>query len=213
MDRNDDIAISALEHYSYCPRQFGLIHVERVWRESEMTLQGSRAHHRADLPIQRHERGVDIWRAVPLWSRRLCLFGRADIVEVLDDATVLPVEYKRGERKPSVHERVQVCAQALCLEEMLETSVEAGALYHVASKTRLDVAIDAELRSLTESIAAQVRADVEAGTCPSPIADVRCDTCSLQEDCLPHLEAAVASPKRDALYGVGVLADWAEDEP
>jgi CRISPR-associated exonuclease Cas4 len=209
----EDIAISALEHYSYCPRQFGLIHVERVWRENELTLQGSLAHERADLPIARHERAVEVWRAVPLRSHRLHLYGRADIVEVLDDGTVLPVEYKRGDRRPSVHERVQLCAQALCLEEMLDVRIDEGALYHVASRKRIAVAIDAELRSLTKSIAAQVRSGVETGSCPPPIADVRCDTCSLEEDCLPQLEGALARTDRDVLYSVGMLADWAEDEP
>lgn len=212
MEDLEDVAISALEHYSYCPRQFGLIHVERVWRENEMTLQGSRAHKRANLPIERHERCAEVWRAVPLWSQRLHLYGRADLVEVLEDGTVLPVEYKRGDRRLCVHECVQLCAQSLCLEEMLDVRIEEGTLYHVASRRRLNIAIDGELRSLTESIAARALRGIEAGICPPPTADTRCDTCSLEEDCLPRLEGALARADRAALYGVGTLADWAEEE-
>lgn len=210
MDDSDDIAISALEHFSYCPRQFGLIHIERVWRENEMTVQGSRAHERVDLPITRHERSAEVWRGVPLWSATRKLYGRADVIEVLDDATILPVEYKRGDRSPSVHEKIQLCAQALCLEEMLSVRVEEGALYHVASKKRVKVPIDGSLRSLTEETVRRVRAHMDTGDCPGPNYDERCEGCSLQEDCLPQLEGVLAGDDPPNPYSVGSLHDWAE---
>ena len=115
----DYVPISALEHYSYCPRQCALIHAEQVYDENVFTLRGNRMHERADEHSTRIENGVRMERALPLWSDNLGLVGKADIVEFEGDGTVRPVEYKPGARPVTIHDDIQVCAQALCLEEML----------------------------------------------------------------------------------------------
>jgi CRISPR-associated exonuclease Cas4 len=212
MDAISDIPISALEHYSYCPRQFGLIHIERVWDESEMTLQGSRSHERADIAIVRHERGKEVWRAVPLWSERLNLFGRADVVEVLDDGTVLPVEYKRGDRKLCEHERIQLCAQALCLEEMLGARVGEGALYHAKPKRLTVVLIDDDLRFRTVSVVEQVQRCFDDGECPPAVLDARCESCSLLALCLPEVRESIGRLDNAALFMAADVSAWAEEE-
>src|ERR671921_686889 len=120
----DIVLISALEHYSYCPRQCALIHVERVFDENVFTLRGRRAHERADAPNTTGENGVRIERALPLWSDELGLNGRADVVEFPADGGIVPVEYKHGPRRERKHDDLQLCAQALCLEEMLGARVE-----------------------------------------------------------------------------------------
>ncbi|MGH2747357.1 MAG: CRISPR-associated protein Cas4 [Actinomycetota bacterium] len=119
------VLLSALEHHMYCPRQCALIHVDGVWQENPHTVRGSYGHRRVDTDRPRMERGVKMLRGIPLWSEELGLSGRADAVEVHPDGSLLPVEYKIG----SPHGRaaaVQLCAQALCLEEMMSTSVPAG---------------------------------------------------------------------------------------
>lgn len=212
MDVIDDIPISALEHYSYCPRQFGLIHIERVWVDNEMTLQGSRAHERVDLARTRHERGKEVWRAVPVWSERLGLYGRADVIEVLDDGSVVPVEYKRGDRKLCEHERIQLCAQAMCLEEMLGIAVGEGALYHVKSKRLIQVDIDDELRTRTRVVLREVQHCIQEGLCPPAVIDARCDGCSLQEPCLPQVRDSIAGINPASLFEEADLASWTEEE-
>jgi CRISPR-associated exonuclease Cas4 len=212
MDVIQDIPISALEHYSYCPRQFGLIHIERVWDENEMTLQGSRAHERTDLGMARHERGREVKRGVPLWSERLNLFGRADVVEVLEDGTVVPVEYKRGDRKLCEHERIQLCAQALCLEEMLGVEVREGALYHAKSKRVTPVPIDEHLRCKTVLVVEEVQRCFDDGECPPAVLDVRCEDCSLRASCLPELDGSIDRLDGAALFMPADVSDWAEEE-
>lgn len=211
MEDHDDIPLSALEHYSYCPRQFGLIHIERVWNDSVMTIQGDRLHNRADEASVRHERGREVWRAVTVWSRELRLFGRADVVEVLDDGSLMPVEYKRGKRRTNIHERVQLCAQAVCLEEMLGKSVPQGALYHAASRRLTIVELDQHLRE-TQRIAREVRLCFEAGSLPSAEFNQRCEDCSLLEPCLPMAEARGAQRRTGDLFSIAQTDGWVEVE-
>jgi CRISPR-associated exonuclease Cas4 len=130
------VPISALEHYSYCPRQCALIHAEQVYDENVFTLRGNRMHERADERSTRIENGIRVERALPLWSDRLGLVGVGDIVEFHDDGIVMPVEYKPGARPVTTHDNVQLCAQALCLEEMLGITVPNGALFSGERKRR-----------------------------------------------------------------------------
>ncbi len=132
-DDDDLVMISALEHYAYCPRQCALIHVEQTFDENIYTLRGRFAHERVDAAITREEDGVRVERALPLFSRRLRLTGRADVVE-FRGATPLPVEYKLGKRRQWQYEAIQVCAQGMCLEEMLGISVPVGAIYYVSTR-------------------------------------------------------------------------------
>lgn len=188
--------ISALEHYSYCPRQCGLIHVEGTFTENVRTVRGEHAHERA------HEEGVQttgevrIARSLPVWSDRLGLIGKADIVEFRGDQPY-PVEYKVGRRKRWGHEDIQLGAQALCLEEMLGVSVPQGAIFYRGSQRRREVAVDANLRALVERTTEAVRALLAASLLPPAVDDARCPSCSLNDPCLP---GAAAHPRRARLY-------------
>ena len=153
--RDDELVmISALEHWSYCPRQCGLIHLESTYDENLFTLRGQRLHRNVDLPGDAQEEGVRRVRALPLFCDALGLTGRADLVE-FPEGIPYPVEYKSGSRRPHSHEALQLCAQALCLEEMFGQAVPAGAIYFHGSRKRVAVAFDAALREqVPESVAA-----------------------------------------------------------
>ena len=137
-DDADLVMVSALEHWSYCPRQCALIHVEQTFDENLYTLRGRMLHERVDVPEAEQREGVRIERALPLWSDRLGLVGKADVVEFHGDAPY-PVEYKHGPRQHWGHDDLQLCAQALCLEDMTGQPVPAGAIYHHSSRRRREL--------------------------------------------------------------------------
>jgi CRISPR-associated exonuclease Cas4 len=180
------VPISALQHYVYCPRQCALIHVEQVWEENLYTLRGQRLHQTVDVPDSALRDGLRVERALPLWSEKLGIVGRADVVEFLPDGTPYPVDYKTGPRRARRADEVQLCAQALCLEEMLGRAVPSGALYHHASRRRREVRFTAELRAEVEKVVAEVRELLGNDRLPAPAADSRCRDCSLVEACMPH---------------------------
>lgn len=182
--------LSALQHYSYCPRQCALIHVEGAFEENVHTLRGQAAHARVNEPGATESAGVRSERALPLYSERLGLVGRADAVEFLADGTPYPVEYKHGPKRAKVHDDLQLAAQALCLEEMLGRPVPRGAVYHHSSRRRREVEITATLRRAVEETTGAVRALLASGQLPPPVDDGRCRECSLQEICQPHAVAA-----------------------
>lgn len=180
------IAISALQHWLYCPRQCALIHVEQAWAENRFTAEGKVMHARAHDGPDESRPGIRITRGMPVRSLRLGISGQCDIVEFHTDGRVLPVEYKRGKPKAHRADEVQLCAQALCLEEMLGIEVTRGALYYGERHRRTDVEFDAELRQLVESTAAAVHDCFNAGTTPQAEYDPRrCDACSLIDQCQP----------------------------
>jgi len=181
----DAIPISALQHYVYCPRQCALIHVAQVWSENLYTQKGRREHDRVDLPEHESRGDVRIERALPIWSERLGLTGKCDVVEFHDDGSVYPVEYKHGPRKKGLHDDVQLCAQAVCLEEMLDVRIEAGAIFHVKSRRRRIVALDDALRGETVQVIEAVRDLLHRGEMPSAQPGAKCEHCSLREICLP----------------------------
>lgn len=192
---NKIVLISALEHWSYCPRQCGLIHVEQVYDENVFTLRGSWAHRRVDEALTTMEDGKRVERALPVWSDTLGLYGIADVVEFHADGAVYPIEYKHGPRKANRHDDLQLCAQALCLEEMLGVPVTRGAVYSIQSKRRREVAFTEKLREATRRAVEEVRAMLIGGALPPPVDDARCPPCSLVEACVPAaLVAAALSP-------------------
>jgi CRISPR-associated exonuclease Cas4 len=195
MPELESIALSALQHYAYCPRQCALIHLEQIWTDNAQTAKGIRAHTRADEPNIELLEGVRIERALPLYSDELELVGRADVVEFLADQTPFPVEYKSGKRKKNqdpqtanlekLCDDIQLCAQALCLEEMLKIRVPRGAIFHIASKRRRDVEFSPALRNRTLEVIQAVRTQFETGITPEPVNDQRCTHCSLNNACMP----------------------------
>ena len=184
---DDLVPISALQHYAYCPRQCALIHVEQAWDENIYTLRGRRAHDTVDVPQGMLRDDVRIERALPLWSETLGLVGRADVVEFGADGTPFPVEHKVGKRKRRRADEIQLCAQALCLEEMFDRPVPNGALYYHRSRRRRVVAFDDALRDEVGRVAEAVRVLLKQQALPPPVADERCPPCSLIETCMPFI--------------------------
>jgi CRISPR-associated exonuclease Cas4 len=189
----DPLPLSALNHFLYCERRCALIHIEGVFVENAATLAGRLAHEGADTPGYETRAGIRVERALPLFSDTLGLSGKADIVEFHrplekgDKERPFPVEYKRGPRRKWDNDDVQLCAQALCLEEMLDVSVPAGAVFHAKTKRRRDVAFTPELRRQTLETIRHLREFMNVGRVPPPILTPRCEGCSLHEVCMPEL--------------------------
>lgn len=182
LDAEFDIPISAIEHFSYCPRQCGLIHLEQTFHENLFTIRGQLAHSRVDAGRDTVAAGVRVSRSVPLWCERLGLRGKADLIEFREDGPY-PVEYKVGQARS--HGALQLCAQALCLEEMLNEPVRRGALFSYATRTRHEVEFDPALRRQTEEIIAGIREMLALQSLPPAVNDPRCPNCSLIDACLP----------------------------
>lgn len=183
---DDLVMISALEHWSYCPRQCALIHLEQTYDENLYTLRGNRVHRNAHDPGQESGDGVRTVRGLPLWSDRIGLIGKADIVE-WHGTTPYPVEYKSGKRRDWVHEVIQLCAQAVCLEEMLDVSVPGGAIYYHDSRRRQEIVFTAQHRSSVDEATMDVREMLRGDRLPPAYDDARCPNCSLIDACQPLL--------------------------
>lgn len=184
----DAVPLSALQHHLFCARQCALIHVERQWAENRHTAEGRILHERPDGGARTTRNGVRTVRSLVLRCDRLGLAGIADVVEFhMPGNRPFPVEYKRGRPKAHRADEVQLCAQALCLEEMFGVPVPAGALFYGETRRRTDVTFDAPLRDLTEATAHAVRAMIAEGrTPPADYAPRKCDTCSVAEICQPR---------------------------
>lgn len=180
------IPLSALQHHLFCPRQCALIHVEQVWAEDGATAEGRILHERVDAGGADARPGLRVERGITLRSLALGVVGRADAVEFHGHPPQpLPVEYKRGKPKPHRADEVQLCAQAICLEEMFGVPVPEGALFYGVVRRRTRVTFDAELRALTARVAAEARAVIAAGRTPAPVLMPGCKSCSLQDACQP----------------------------
>jgi CRISPR-associated exonuclease Cas4 len=191
------VPISALEHWSFCRRQCGLIHVEGLWAENRLTVEGQHLHELVDLPGLEQRPGLRKARALPLRCSRLSLVGRADMVAFFADPAYpegrpYPVEYKRGAKTDFRHAELQLCAQALCLEEMLGVSVTNGAIYFGRSRRRREVNFDSTLRRETEAAALGVAAMLRSLKTPPPEPGPRCEQCSLRTVCIPGLPQQAA---------------------
>lgn len=197
------VPISALQHFSYCPRQCALIHLEQIFEENVFTLKGRLEHERVDRPELEQRQDLHIERALPIWSERYGLIGRADVVELVYDndgklSLVTPVEYKHGKRHKQLHDELQLCAQAMCLEEMFELSISAGYIYHISSKKRRPVEIDAALRAQVVAVTEQVRVLLRQAKLPDVLGDARCQNCSLIDACMPY---AISRARQNILPG------------
>jgi CRISPR-associated exonuclease Cas4 len=182
--------LSALQHYSYCPRQCALIHQEQTFTDNVFTVKGNLAHKRVDSGESGFEDGVQVERSLPLYSDKYQLTGKADVVEFLTDGTPYPVEYKHGSRQKKTHDDVQLMAQVLCLEEMTGKTIPEGAIYHHKSHRRRVVKITDELRQHTIELINKVHVLVESGKMPEPADDKSlCRACSLRQTCQPDLVA------------------------
>lgn len=186
MDHLEPIMISALNHYLYCPRRCALVHIEQVWSENIYTMRGNDVHENVDN-VSCHQVGaIRYERALPIWCRRLNLVGKADLVEFHHDVPY-PVEYKAGRHKEFENDFVQICAQAICLEEMFGVAVPKGALYWHGSRERKEVIFNDDMRSRVAGIAAEVQHMMMNHIVPPPVNDKRCKDCSLKHPCLPEI--------------------------
>lgn len=192
-EADDPLMLSALQHWSYCPRQCALIHLEQAFDENVHTMRGNAVHERVDAPGFETFEGVRSERALPVWSERLGLIGKCDVVEFHPDGSIYPVEYKHGRKRAQAHDDLQLAAQAMCLEEMFGKPVKKGAIYHHTSRRRREVTITPELRQQVADTVAAIRAMLASGKLPPPVNDARCKECSLNEICQPQAIHALAA--------------------
>lgn len=204
----DPVPLSALQHWHYCPRQCGLIHLEQVFDDNVHTLRGQAVHARVDKPGVETAKGVRVERALPLWHDALGLIGKADVVEFLPNGTPYPVEYKHGNRNKAADiaacDDIQLAGQALCLESMTGHVVNEGALYYATSKRRRVVPITEELRCAVAQTAQAIRQMLASGQLPAPLPASeqprKCKGCSLRERCQPEAASANIQVARAALF-------------
>jgi CRISPR-associated exonuclease Cas4 len=198
----DPIQLSLINDFLYCPRRAGIKLIEGCRSENEHTVRGDLQHEHADLPGYETAKGAQLLRALPVFSKCLGLNGKCDIVEKHPDGSLYPIEYKKGPRRKWANDDAQLCAQALCLEEMTSRPVPAGAIFHAASKRRREVAFTPELRALTEDAIHKVRDILASAVVPPPAPSPRCEGCSLKPMCLPELAGDPAKVARHnaALY-------------
>jgi CRISPR-associated exonuclease Cas4 len=199
-NQEDFIQLSALQHFAFCPRQCALIHIEQVWDENRLTAEGRIMHEKVHEQNRESRGNIRIEYGVPLRSFKLGLSGKADVVEFhrIDKNSwqPFPVEYKRGKPKLDHCDAIQLCAQAMCLEEMMSIPVPEGAIFYGRTRRRFDVAFDESLRRETEEIAQKTHQLIASGRTPPPIYEKRCESCSLIKECLPKTIVKKTSVKR-----------------
>jgi CRISPR-associated exonuclease Cas4 len=203
----DLIPISALQHYAFCPRQCALIHVEQLWAENSLTMEGRIMHERVHDSETENRPGLRMARGLRIHSFRLGLVGQADVVEfhrhdsgvILPDAEgkwrPFPVEFKRGKPKIDGCDEVQLCAQVACLEEMLNCTIPDGALFYGKPRRRHDVEFTQSLRDVTEDIIRAVRVLFDARITPTAPYNKKCDSCSMYNFCIPKTTGSKKSAK------------------
>lgn len=197
------LPISGLQHMAFCERQWALIHIEQQWEENQRTAEGGVIHERVHDPDYKvHKPGVIVVRSMRLQSLRLGLFGEADVVEFIPQQGPIgialpnahglylprPVEYKRGKTKQGDCDRIQLCAQAMCLEEMTNSHLSEGDLYYAETRRREKVPLNDELRSRVIELSERMHRLYREGVTPQP--DIKmsvCRTCSLKNICLPGI--------------------------
>jgi CRISPR-associated exonuclease Cas4 len=194
----DFLPMSGLQHQLFCPRQCALIHLEQAWRENRHTAEGKALHTKAHDGPDESRPGIRITRGMAVVSAWLGLSGQCDVVEFHDDGTIIPVEYKRGSPKAHRADEIQLCAQAIALEEMLglsEGSIREGRIYYGTHRRRLAVICDPELRMLTLQNSLAFHGMIASRKTPLPVYQKdKCEDCSLAEICEP----LACSPKRSS---------------
>lgn len=201
------LALSGIQHFCFCRRQWALIHIERQWKENQRTAEGRLLHKRVDDPFFQETRpGLIITRAMPVVSYKLGLYGVCDVVEFRQSADgvrlqgreghflPLPIEYKRGQPKVDERDEVQLCAQAICLEEMLSVQIAKASFFYAQTRRRQEIALTEELRDLVHKLSTEMHGYYERGYTPKVKPKKGCAQCSLKEICLP----VITDEKRSA---------------
>ena len=204
----EPINVSALNQYAYCPRRCGLIYLEGEFNDNIHTQRGNAEHARVDRAAHTSMReGARVEYALPIWSDRIGLIGKCDVVEFWPDGAVYPVEYKHGPRRAWLNDDIQLAAQALCIEEMLGLTIERGAIFHAGSKRRREIDVNDALRAEVASAVTAIREMLSKHRLPEPITDPRrCRECSMKDICQPEAARALRS-------GAARLQDLFEPDP
>ena len=212
---DDLLLLSGIQHFAFCERQWALIHVENQWAENVKTVEGKQLHERVDNPYftqTRHE--LKVVRSTQLVSRQLGLYGIADVIEYLSTpesntpVDIRIVEYKRGKPKPDDRDEVQLCAQGMCLEEMLGTNIEHGFLFYGETKHRHLVNFDEGLRKRVKQLSQRMHDLFEQGITPAPIKGRKCSNCSLKDLCVPSLGK---NPQKAVSYINSLIKEMEEE--
>jgi CRISPR-associated exonuclease Cas4 len=200
----DLLMLSGIQHIAFCQRQWALIHMEQQWSENVLTVEGHHLHERVDDPFETETRGnVITLRSVSLTSYKFGLYGRADVVELVQAGekdvnsieikgkqgrwNMIPVEYKRGKPKPDERDEVQLCTQAMCLEEMYDIHIHEGYLYYGETRHRHEVEFTCRLSELVEGYSRRMHEIYKSGITPAPLFKPHCKSCSLVDICLPKV--------------------------
>lgn len=199
----EPIQISSVNQYAFCPRRCALINIEGIWADNEHTIQGALLHEHVNEAGYENLDDKKALRALPIYSTKYNITGKADVVEIHGDELV-PVEYKKGKRRKYENDEIQLCAQSLCLEEMFQTTIRRGYIYHISSNKRREVIIDENLRKATIEAIEKTRELLESGIVPEAHYRPCCDECSLYQICLPQLT--------DPLQRLSALQKNQEDE-
>jgi CRISPR-associated exonuclease Cas4 len=192
----ETLPLSLLNDFLYCPRRAALKEIEGIRSKNKHTVLGDLVHEHADLPGYEVAKGVTLLRALLVWSERLSLSGKCDVVEQHADGSLVPIEYKKGKRRAFKNDDAQLCAQALCLEEMFGRPIGHGAVFHAASKRRREVEFTPELRALVERSLEELRGLLDSQRVPPAVFKPACEECSLFEICLPKAASEDSGAKR-----------------
>lgn len=198
------LPISALQHFAFCERQCALIHLELLWDENRLTAEGRILHEKVHEREDESRGDIRIARGLRLRSLEFGLIGQADVVEshainTPDNKTLwqpFPIEYKRGKPKPDVCDKIQLCAQAICLEEMLGVSVPEGAVFYGQPRRRMAVEFTNPLRAETAEISERLHALVKNGKTPPAQYEKKCKNCSLFSLCMPEIAGKGRSARK-----------------
>lgn len=218
MIEEDFIQISGLQHLAFCKRQWALIHIDQEWEENVFTAEGRNLHERVDEGYQEFRKGLRQYSGLYVKSLKLGIYGKTDLIEAIKSAesktndiqmlglkgkwSLYPVEFKRGKPKSHDADLIQLCAQALCLEEMTETQIESGAVFYWQIRKRVEVEFDPALRQKTIAMIKLAHDLIKKGQIPSPEYGQHCRSCSLLEICMPRkLQAEKISAYKRELLG------------
>lgn len=206
---DDLLALSGIQHFAFCPRQWALIHIEKLWAENVLTVEGRFLHEKADDPYSDEIRkGVRTVRALPIVSRELGLQGVIDVMEISDagagqERKLTIIEYKRGRPKPDERDEVQICAQAMCVEEMLGVTMQCGFLFYGQTRRRVEVEYSPELRKKVKEYAAQMHEIFKTGKTPLAVTAKKCRSCSMADLCVPDLAAKTNQVQKYIAKNIG----------
>jgi len=197
----DFLQLSALQHFIFCKRQCALIHIEQAWSENVLTTEGRIMHENVHEEHNKNIEGIKVVYGMPLHSFELGLSGKADVIEFhkIKDSTKwasYPIEYKHGKPKSDDSDKIQLCAQALCLEEMMNTKIPEGALFYGRTRHRLNVTFDNELRRKTKETVIKLHTFINKGKTPPPTYSLKCKSCSFFDECLPKTISKKVSVKK-----------------